>query len=447
MTKGLCKRALAIGLILSSLTACESATDLWEDKWFGDTDKPLEGKRYAVLSSSRTLTADPSLADNRILLPAPTPNAAWPQSGGYANHAMHHIAINPSIKPAWETSIGSGSDDEEKLLAQPVVAAGLVFAMDSANVVSAYSAENGTEVWARDLTDDDEDDGFFGGGVAYDNGSLFVSTGFAQVFALDARNGKLKWKKQLTGAMRAAPTVRGNRVFVTTADNKLFALSAFTGEELWKYEGFSETASLLGSSSPAVDQGVVVATFTSGEIVGVRVENGKRLWADSLAALRRSDAALAHIRGRPVIDRGLAIAVSNSGMMVAIDLRTGRRVWEREIASMENPWVAGNYIFSLTNEAEIVCISRKTGQIHWVQALPRYERPEKLKDVILWTGPVLASDRLIVAGSHGIALAISPYTGKILGQVEMPDGVTIPPVISQKTIYFLADDASLIAYR
>jgi len=447
MTKGLCKRALAICLILSSLTACESVTDLWDDKWFGETDKPLEGKRYAVLSSSRTLTADPSLADNRILLPAPTPNAAWPQSGGYANHAMHHIAINPSIKPAWETNIGSGSDDEEKLLSQPVVAAGLVFAMDSANVVSAYSAENGAEVWARDLTDNDEDDGFFGGGVAYDNGTLFVSTGFAQVFALDARNGKLKWKKLLSGAMRAAPTVRGNRVFVTTADNKLFALSAFTGEELWKYEGFSETASLLGSSSPAVDQGVVVATFTSGEIVGVRVENGKRLWADSLAALRRSDAALAHIRGRPVIDRGLAIAVSNSGMMVAIDLRTGRRVWEREIASMENPWIAGNYIFSLTNEAEIVCISRKTGKVHWVQALPRYERPEKLKDVILWTGPVLASDRLIVAGSHGIALAISPYTGKILGQVEMPDGVTIPPVISQKTIYFLADDASLIAYR
>ncbi len=447
MTGRLTARLLAAGLILSSLTACESVTDLWEDEWFGETEKPLEGKRYAVLSSSRTLTADPSLADNRVLLPPPTPNAAWPQNGGYANHAMHHIAINQAIKEVWERSIGDGNDDEEKLLAQPVVAAGLVFTMDSANVITAFGAENGEEVWSRDLTDDDEDDGFFGGGASYDNGTLFVSTGFAQVFALDARNGKLRWKKRLSGAMRAAPTIRGNRVFVTTTDNKLFALSAFTGKELWTYEGFAETASLLGSSSPAVDQGVVVATFTSGEIAAVKVENGKRLWADSLAAIKRSDAALAHIRGRPVIDRGMVFAVSNSGLMVAIDLRTGRRVWEREIASMENPWVAGNYIFTLTNEAEVACLSRKSGKIHWVQALPRYEQPEKLKDPILWTGPVLASDRLIVAGSHGQALAVSPYTGKILGKVEMPDGVTIPPVISQKTLYFLANDASLVAYR
>jgi len=440
-------RLLAIAILLLGLTACETVTDIMDGDWLGEENKPLEGKRYAVLSSSRTLSPDPSLADNRILLPAPTPNAAWPQNGGYASHAMHHVAINQAIKEVWSTNIGSGSDDEEKLLAQPVVAAGLVFSMDSANVISAFSAENGAEVWSRDLTDDDEDDGFFGGGVSYDNGSLFVSTGFAQIFALDARTGKIRWKKQLTGAMRSAPTILGNRVFVITVDNKLFALSGFDGKELWTYEGFAETASLLGSSSPAVDQGVVVATFTSGEIAGVKVENGKRLWTDSLAAIKRSDAALAHIRGRPVIDRGMVFAVSNSGLMVAIDLRTGRRVWEREVASMESPWVAGNYIFALTNQAEVVCLSRKNGKIHWVKTLPRYENPEKLKDVILWTGPVLASDRLIVAGSHGEALAVSPYTGKILGKLDMPDSVSISPVISQKTLYFLSDDASLVAHR
>ena len=65
----------------------------------------------------------------------------------------------------------------------------------------------------------------------------------------------------------------------------------------------------------------------------------------------------------------------------------------------------------------------------------------------MWTGPVLVSDRLIVAGSSGEALSISPYNRQILGKVELPDGVTICPIVAKNTIYFLSDDADLVAYR
>ena len=65
----------------------------------------------------------------------------------------------------------------------------------------------------------------------------------------------------------------------------------------------------------------------------------------------------------------------------------------------------------------------------------------------MWTGPVLTSDRLIVTGSTGEALSISPYSGQIRGKVEMPDGVTIGPIVARDTIYFLSDDADLVAYR
>ena len=74
-------------------------------------------------------------------------------------------------------------------------------------------------------------------------------------------------------------------------------------------------------------------------------------------------------------------------------------------------------------------------------------RAEELKDPIIWTGPILASDRLIVAGSNQEALAISPYSGQILGVVEMPDAVTIAPIVANGSVYFLANDAKLIAYR
>ena len=153
------------------------------------------------------------------------------------------------------------------------------------------------------------------------------------------------------------------------------------------------------------------------------------------------------IRGRPIIDRGRVFTVSHGGLMIASDLRSGRRIWEQEIGSYESPWVAGNYIFTLTNEAEVVCLDRNSGRAYWVTALPRYEDEEDKEDPIVWSGPILVSDRLIVTGSHSEALALSPYSGEVLGKVSMPDSVTVAPVVAQGTVFFLSDDAELTAYR
>jgi outer membrane protein assembly factor BamB len=173
------------------------------------------------------------------------------------------------------------------------------------------------------------------------------------------------------------------------------------------------------------------------------------LWTVSLVTTRRMNVAstLAHIRGRPIIDRGQVFAISHGGMMVSIDLRSGRRIWDKEIGGLSNPWVAGDYIFLLTNDAEVVAISRKSGSIHWVQTLPQYKDPKTKDDPIVWNGPILASDRLLISSSLGQVYSISPYDGRIMGSIKMPSGITVPPVIAKRSVYFLDDNASLVAYR
>jgi len=189
--------------------------------------------------------------------------------------------------------------------------------------------------------------------------------------------------------------------------------------------------------------------YTSGELFALKVDTGRVQWQDNLISIRRTDAiaALAQIRGRPIIDRGRVIAISHAGVMAALDLRTGRRAWAREIGGTESPWVAGNYIYTITNDNELICVSREDGKILWVYGLPRFEDPRDREDPIIWTGPILASDRLIIAGSNGEALAISPYDGHLIGVVEMPDGVSVPPIVANGTVLFLANDADLVAYR
>ena len=239
------------------------------------------------------------------------------------------------------------------------------------------------------------------------------------------------------------------RLFTVTYDNQLYALNAEDGDVAWTHVGIAEDAGIVGAASPAVDGGVVVAPYSSGELVALRIENGRSVWADSLTRVGAATplAELNDINGSPVIDRDIVVAAGHAGRMVAIDLRSGARLWEQEIASLQTPWVAGDFVFVITTEAQVVCLARDTGRVRWVRQLPRYEDEERRRDSIEWSGPVLASERLFVVSSRGDGVFVSPYDGETVDRVELPDGTSLPPVVAGGTIYVLTDDGDLVAYR
>ncbi len=417
--------------------------------WFATKKQPLPGERISVLSLDRRLKPDPALAQIAITLPKPVVNPDWPQPGGYPNHAMQHLALPYRLTQAWKTSVGEGSSRYTQVLAQPIVVDGRVYAMDGGSQVGAYNAVNGNQIWREDLKPSNDYGNSFGGGVAFWKGRLYVSTGYAQVLALDPANGKVIWKTGVGAPVRSGPTVSDGRIYVVTVENELVALATDDGRRLWSQNGIPETAGLVGSSSPAVEGEVVVVGYSSGELYALTVENGRTLWSDNLAATRSSDAvsALADIRGRPVIDRGRVFAVSHSGRMVSIDLRTGERNWEQDIGSAHGPWVAGDYVYILSNNNELLCLTRNEGKVRWVRQLPSYEDEKAKEDPIEWAGPVLGSDRLILLSSDGWALSVSPYTGAPLGREQMPGGAFVDPVIANNTLYVLSDNGELSAYR
>jgi outer membrane protein assembly factor BamB len=439
------RRLLVLLATAGTLAGCETFND-----FFGEPPAPpLPGDRVAVLESKRAIEADPSLAEQMVELPPPAAYEDYPQAGGWPDHAGHHLALGETVKEAWRASVGTGSALRRRLSGAPVAADGKVFTIDVYGNVVATDLKTGYQVWRQDVTPDDEGDSTISGAVSYDQGRLYVATGFAQVVVLDAKDGKEIWRQQQTAPMRGAPTVAGNKVYVVTVDNQVIALDAQDGRKLWSYTGIVEATGLLGAASPAVANGIVVAPFSSGEIVALRESNGAIVWNDTLSALRQNDgvAALANIRGNPVIDRGMLVAGSNSGLSAGYDLRVGERLWSKDIALGDSPWVAGDYIFAVTPTAELYALKRENGGVRWSQTLDRYEDPEKQRNIIRWAGPVLAGDRLILVGTHGKAMAVSPYTGEILGEIRLPGGSGVTPIIAAQTLLILTDDGTLVAYR
>ncbi len=420
------------------------------DNIFSEAKPPLPGKREAVVAARRGLSLDgPPTA---VSVPPPANVADWPQAGGNATHAVGHIALgggSATLQPAWRSSIGEGGGYRRKITAQPLVAGGRVFTMDSDAVVTAFDLADGRRIWRTDTQGEKDRSTNVGGGIAVAGDAMYASTGRGEVLALDAGTGAIRWRKGLDSPGRSAPCVAEGRLFVTTLDNRLLSLKAADGERQWSYQAATTATTVLAQSAPAYSDGLVVAGFGSGDLAAVRAESGGLAWTDSLASARGRNSLvdLAAVRGLPVVDRGRVFGVGVGGLLVSLDLRSGRRLWEREVGGLETPWLAGDVLFVQTLDQTLAAIGREDGKLRWLTDLPRYENPEKRRDPLFWTGPILAGGRLVLAGSNETALSVNPADGKVIGQQDLRGAAAVTPIAAAGTLFILTDDGSLQAFR
>jgi outer membrane protein assembly factor BamB len=440
------RRLFISSVCLLSLSAC-SFFDSSPDK------KPLEGERISILDLQRELTprANSKNSNEVISIPDAIKNKAWPQRGGYPNHVMQNLALGDTsqLERIWRADIGKGTTKNLPLTAQPVIAAGKVFTLDTASEVRAFHDQTGKFIWKTDVSHLTDEDSVISGGVAYDDGKLFVTSGYNEVLALSAETGEIVWRTEVSAGSRAAPTIKNGRVFITALNNNAIALDAQNGKVLWEYEGVGETTGLLGAASPTADDQMVIPAFSSGDLVALRVKNGSIIWNDSLAnSLRLGGmAGLSDIRGLPVMNGDMVLAVSFGGKMAAYDKRNGARLWQREISSAETPWVAGNTVYVLSADYKLMALSLMNGEIIWVSDVQKYKNRQDRKGLLTWSGPIMAGGRLILTATNGRIVEYNPSTGEKTTTWDTKLALHTAPIVANGTLYLLSDDGSLLAYR
>lgn len=466
------RSSLAIALLAAALAAagCSSGPVRAVTGVFGggggdkkEGEAPEDDNRISILALDETIEADPRFAGATIDLPPSYANISWPTAGGEADHTLHHLSAPGTLELAWKQNVAKASSRRARLTSPPIVADGRLYVLDAEATVSAINVEDGKEIWTRKLAPKVKEkfrvrefmsrtkaaELGFGGGVSFDEGKLFVTSGFGFVAAIDAGTGDELWRYEAGAPVRTAPTAYRGSVYFVTNTNEMVALKQSTGEREWNFQSFEEAARILSAASPAAAGDLIVAPFSSGEVVAFLAGSGRPVWNDTLARNTQITAlsALNDIAGAPVIDRGLVYAVSHAGRLVAIDIRSGQRIWETPIASLQMPWVAGDYIFVVSIDSEIVCISRTDGAIAWVAQLKRYDNEKKRKGRISWSGPVLAGDFLILVSSDGRLAKVSPQDGSVVETKKIEDGSVVSPIVADERIFVLTQSGKLYAFR
>lgn len=417
-------------------------------------DAPLPGERIPVRPSASDLPAPDVTLSGGIALPPARSNADWSHRNGAPGGRPPHPALAPVPQLRWATPIGQGETKRSRIVAGPIVAGGLVFAMDAAGRLSAVT-RSGQVAWSRSLVPEGQlPDSGPGGGLAAANGVLFVTTGFGEAMALNPATGQAYWREQFEAPIRAAPMVRDGRVVFVLRNDTAFALDAGTGATLWRVQATGGTG-LLGGSVPAADGALIVVPFASGEVLGVLARNGLTLWGTAITGGRRDLARnrITDISGDPIFDGGAVYASNQSGRTIRIDRDTGAREWTMPEGSYGPAWPAGDSVFLMSDMGELVRASAAKGEIRWTVQLPQYVPGRRIfgsgvpSAAVTYYGPILAGGRLWVASGDQHLRAFNPANGALLADLDLPGGAAVAPAVAGGVMYVVTRDGRLLAFQ
>ncbi|MFM7083820.1 MAG: PQQ-binding-like beta-propeller repeat protein [Hyphomicrobium sp.] len=427
---------------------------------FKEKQTPLPGRRFEILPSTEKIGGELAEAAAPIILPPPFINQDWSQPGGFASNAPIHLALSGPMRELWRVSAGKGSSKIGRVTASPIVFSGNIYTLDAEGNVSAFSSATGSTLWTQRLEPTapkisegsgfsfptgsifslgGSDGGGYGGGLAADKERLYGASGFGSVIAMDPLSGKRLWEKNLGAPIHSSPTAASDRLFVQTTEGRFYCLSGIDGTEIWSSRGLPQQANLSLNPSPAVDEETVAVPYPNGDVIGLKVLDGTPVWSESLMRTRTSSqfASLTDA-ARPVIYEGVLYAIGHAGRMVATNAKTGERIWSINAPGTQMPWVAGDTIFVVDTQGQLMALSKRDGKIIWTI---------KLSSNGVWSGPILANNTLWLVSSKGSLASVNPITGTLLAQQNIGSGSYIAPIVANERMYILTNDAKLIAYN
>jgi outer membrane protein assembly factor BamB len=266
-------------------------------------------------------SSEPTQSTPRAPVSRPEPaRADWPTYGLDAARTRYLPTrrVKPPYQLAWRY------DARHLMEYSPIVVGDRLYGIDNNGEAFALNARNGKQRWRRDVAT------LNASAPTYSHGRLFISNlEPEQVQALNAANGKLVWRHPFPGRTESSPLVVGDKVIAGCECGSVYALDARNGRELWSTPVGGEV-----KASPAFGDGTVYVGDYGGQMTALSASNGSVRWTASTNG---------RVYGTAAVAFGRVFAGTVAGTMYAFDQRTGNLDWSTTI---------GGYLYSAVTAAK-----------------------------------------------------------------------------------------------
>jgi outer membrane protein assembly factor BamB len=177
------------------------------------------------------------------------------------------------------------------------------------------------------------------------------ATGY--VVAWDADTGRRRW--QWNGApVESSPLLRGNTLYVGTWDHGIYALNAKNGRVRWRYEADDQV-----NTSAAYWRRTIYIATNGGSLYAINTRNGKLRWS--------VDSGGEFFYATPTLAYGRVFIGNTDGTMFAYGARTGKLLWARPLGTYIYGAAAvwRRRVFVGTYDGYFYSLDAATGDVKW----------------------------------------------------------------------------------
>ncbi|MGB5102262.1 MAG: outer membrane protein assembly factor BamB [Steroidobacteraceae bacterium] len=338
------------------------------------------------------------------------------------------------VRQLWSTGLGGGAEDLRLALGLAGDAE-TVYAASRDGDLRALDAGNGRTRWRTKV------DLALASGPGFGSGKVAVGTNEGDVVAFEAATGKRLWRAKVGGEVLATPLVTADRVVVRTVDGRLRSLAAQDGKEQWVIEELVPRLSLRGTSAPVLAGGSVICGFDNGKVIAVAIESGEILWQSQVSTARgRSELErLSDVDSEVRVSGADVYAVGYQGRAAMLGLDNGQVWWARDLSSYRGLAIDDDQVYVATSDGDVVALRRRDGSVVWQQ--------EALKRRGLGT-PAVFGNTVVVGDYDGYLHWLDRGTGKFVAR-EHPGGARISaaPLVTGGRIVVMDENGKVVAYR
>ena len=405
--------------------------------FFEDKEVKLPGKRENVFDFKDNIIVK---ANKKILVDKPQPIDSWNQQFQNPRNHLSHFKSKPVLKLKRKISLGNILFEKINLIVQPVNLGENIFYVDKDFNIISRNHMTGKLNWKTNLEREKKEKILFLGGMSLVGNSLVVTSGLGNIYLIDSNTGKKEWKKNFLVQFSRPALIFKNKVFAVSDDNQTFCLNLKNGEIIWNHIGNLEEVSIIGGSKPAAIDNTVVLSYSSGEIYALDENDGSLIWFDNIGSSNYfSRSALNDIQSPLSIVNNKVYSPTFSDKLLVYDLNDGSKIWELKISSINQVIISGEALYIIDTLGKLLCLDSKTGKLLWSVQLKTNDDGEEIR----WYGPLLTSNKLLVANSFGTILSLSPFTGKTLSKLNFDEEFILSPFQIKNEVFLITKKGTI----
>jgi outer membrane protein assembly factor BamB len=275
----------------------------------------------------------------------------------------------------------------------PTFAGGRLFSLGMTNIVTAFDAATGKQLWQKPATQ--AQPLYHTAMSPIVDGNLVVvhvgGPGDAALTAFDVATGSVRWTWTGDSPAYGSPIVvdvAGTRQLMTFTHESLIGVNIASGELLWRRP--FKTPSNTTSQTPIVFRDTIIQNGRDNGVTAFRIVRREGAWATE-EVWQTKEVSLYMTNG--VVVDGVLYGLShlNSGQYFGLDLATGAVLWKSDPRQAENAGMvrAADTIFSLEDDGEMVVMKASRAGMNVVR---RYDLAESQT----WAQPTIAAGRVYV---------------------------------------------------